>query len=89
MAENAQCQWNQVDMMFFGLQFKNIVGRCLWSLSVGSPDYIFNDVFFMIRCYAWTLLAGGETWQATSCPPFHIPLLCILDIPTIFRVQIL
>ena len=27
---------------------------------VGAPDYIFNDVFFMIRCYAWTLFAGGR-----------------------------
>ena len=33
-------------MIFFELQFTNIVGCCLWSSSVGSPDNIFNDVFF-------------------------------------------
>ena len=75
--------------MFFGLQFTNIVGRCLWSLSVGSPDYIFNDVFFHDSLLCLNFVRLRETWQATSCPPFHIPLLCILDIPTIFRVQIL
>ena len=49
----------------------NIVGRCLWSLSVGSPDYIFNDVFFHDSLLCLNFVRLRETWQATSCPPFH------------------
>ena len=49
-----------VKSIFFELQFTNIVGRCLWSLSVGSPDYIFNDVFFHDIVVILTSFAGGR-----------------------------
>ena len=42
----------------------------------------------MISVLCFNFVRWREAWQAT-CPPFPIPLLCILDIPTITRVQIL
>ena len=73
--ENEQYQWNQVDMIFFDLQFTNIVGRCWWSLSVGSPITFLTTYFFMISVLCFNFVRWREAWQVT-CPPFHIPLLC-------------
>ena len=42
----------------------------------------------MISVLCFNFVRWREAWQAT-CPPFHIPLLCILDNPTIARVRTL
>ena len=49
-------------MIFFELQFTNLVGLCLWSLSVGSTDCIFNDVFFheIVVMLEFRSLGGGR-----------------------------
>ena len=41
----------------------------------------------MISVLCFNIVLWREAWQPT-CPRFHIPLLCILDNPTITRVQV-
>ena len=61
-------------------------GTLLMDFKCGSSIPFLTTYFFMISVLCFNFVRWREAWQAT-CPPFHIPLLCILDNPTIARVR--